>query len=187
MSPIHTRLKPFIPALLSVGLVTGCGNGGDTVTKQNNSNSPPVTANNTTVVPNAQILLTELPEMRQVIYFDKNSYDLNVKSQFLLDPIAVRLRQHPDSFLVVVGHSDDSSDEEDNIILSYERAFSVAIYISSVFGVEEERIQLVAAGSSERVSTGPSEQERKENRRVEVLSPKAIVRTLSPHNNNLQY
>ncbi|WP_299013295.1 OmpA family protein [uncultured Photobacterium sp.] len=182
MPLINYRYKSFISIFLSCFLIAGCSNGGDGVT--NNISPSPIA--NTSVVPNPQILLTELPEMRQVIYFDSNSYDLSVRNQFLLDPLAIRLRQHPDSFIVVVGHSDDSANEEDNIILSYERAFSVAIYIASVFGVEEERIQIVAAGSSERLSIGKSEKEKQENRRVEVLSPKAIVRTLSA-NQDLQY
>ncbi len=98
--------------------------------------------------------------MRQTVYFSKDSYELDAINQLELDSIAVRLRQHPDSFIVVVGHSDDSGNEEENVVLSYERAFSVAIYISSVFGVEEERIQIVAAGYSERIAKGKTEAEK---------------------------
>ncbi|UTV30045.1 OmpA family protein [Photobacterium atrarenae] len=118
--------------------------------------------------------------MRQTIYFEKDSYALESDNQRILDPIAIRLRQHPDSYVIVIGHSDDSGTEEENIVLSYERAFSVAIYIASVFGVEEERIQLVAAGESDPVTAGNTEKERQQNRRVEVLAPQVIVRTLSP-------
>jgi len=165
----------FLPItlLLSGFLLVGCSNGSDSVTA-NDSKYP-----DTPVVPNAKVLLTELPEMKQIIYFDRDSFDLDINDHLLLDPLAVRLRQHPDSFLIIVGHSDDAGNEEDNIVLSYERAFSVAIYISSVFGIEEERIQIVAAGNSERAVIGTTEVERQQNRRVEVLSPKAIVRTLS--------
>ncbi|MCG7586698.1 OmpA family protein [Photobacterium sp. OFAV2-7] len=166
----------LIPFLLTGIFLSGCGNGGDTVT---NSQGQQSTSPSPSVVPSARILLTELPEMRQTVYFEKDSYELDATNQRDLDPIAVRLRQHPDSFIVVVGHSDDSGNEEENIVLSYERAFSVAIYISSVFGVEEERIQIVAAGYSEKIAKGSSEVEKRKNRRVEVLSPKAIVRTLS--------
>lgn len=172
----NTPYRRLIPLLLTGLLLAGCGNGGDNVTSNAAGQQSTTT---TSVVPNAKILLTEIPEMRQTLYFEKDKYELNAVNQLRLDPIAVRLRQHPDSFIVVVGHSDDSGNEEDNVILSYERAFSVAIYISSVFGVEEERIQIVAAGNSERIAQGSTEMERRQNRRVEVLSPKAIVRTLS--------
>ncbi|MBC7004512.1 OmpA family protein [Photobacterium sp. BZF1] len=161
-----------------VSLALGCGNGSDSVT-------PPATSQSSgseNVVPNAQILLTELPELRTTVYFDMESFDLTPDGQLLLDPIAVRLRQHPDSYVIVVGHSDEFANEDDNIGLSYERAFTVAIYISSVFGVEEERIQIVSAGSTEPLSTGDRPVDRQRNRRVEVLSPKSIVRTLSPTN-----
>lgn len=169
-----TRAIPFMAA----ALVLGCGNGSDNVT-------PPATIQSSgsdNVVPNAQILLTELPELRTTVYFDMESFDLTPDGQLLLDPIAVRLRQHPDSYVIVVGHSDEFANEDDNIGLSYERAFTVAIYISSVFGVEEERIQIVSAGSTEPLSTGDRPVDKQRNRRVEVLSPKSIVRTLSPTN-----
>lgn len=169
------RCRLIISILLSCSLLIGCGIKSDSVTSDGSVSQ---TAN-TPVVPNPTILLAELPEMKQVIFFDKDSYELDANDFFLLDPLAIRLRQHPDSYLIVVGHSDDSGTEEDNIILSYERAFSVAIYISSVFGVEEERIQIIAAGNSEPLTTGKNESERQKNRRVEVLSPQAIVRTLS--------
>ncbi|WEM45812.1 OmpA family protein (plasmid) [Photobacterium sp. DA100] len=168
--------RTFILLCCSV-FIWGCGNGSDGVT--------PTTTQSTgsgNVVPKAQILLTELPELRTSVYFDVESYELTPDGQLLLDPIAVRLRQHPDSYVIVVGHGDDFANEDDNIGLSYERAFTVAIYISSVFGVEEERIQIVSAGSSEPLSSGTRAVDKQRNRRVEVVSPKSIVRTLSPTN-----
>ncbi|PSU44896.1 OmpA family protein [Photobacterium frigidiphilum] len=132
-----------------------------------------------TATPDASILLAQLPEQKEVIYFDNMNYELSVKNQQLLDPIALRLKLHLDSYLIVIGHSDDAGSKEENLVLSFERAFSVAIYISSVFGIEEERIQIIALGDDELISNGNSEQERRLNRRVEVISPKAIVRTLN--------
>ncbi|WP_245905449.1 OmpA family protein [Photobacterium lipolyticum] len=144
-------------------------NSGDSVT-----NDPTFSA-----TPDAKMLLVNLPERREVVFFEKGSYELSIDNQRVLDPIAIRLRQHPDSQLIVIGHSDDNGSDEYNLTLSFERAFSVAIYISSVFGIEEERIQLVALGNDEPLSMGNSEQAKQQNRRVEVISPKAIVRTLS--------
>ncbi|MCQ1056908.1 OmpA family protein [Photobacterium sp. DNB23_23_1] len=180
------NLAPIIASTLSrimlvafVVLALGCGNGSDNVT---HTTTAPSSGSNENVVPDAQILLAELPELRTTVYFDSKSYDLTSDGQLLLDPIAVRLRQHPDSYVIVVGHSDDFSNEDDNVGLSYERAFTIAIYISSVFGVEEERIQIVSAGSTEPLSSGSREVDKQRNRRVEVVSPKSIVRTLSPAN-----
>lgn len=146
----------------------------------NSRNSAVVTDSITyTATPDASILLAQLPEQKDVIYFDNMNYELSVKNQQLLDPIALRLKLHLDSYLIVIGHSDDAGSKEENLVLSFERAFSVAIYISSVFGIEEERIQIVALRDDELISNGNSEQERRLNRRVEVISPKAIVRTLN--------
>lgn len=129
--------------------------------------------------PAPKMLLVNLPEKREVVFFEQGSYELSIDNQRTLDPIAIRLKQHPDSQLIVIGHSDDEGSAEYNLTLSFERAFSVAIYISSVFGIDEDRIQLVALGNDEPLSMGDSEQAKQHNRRVEVISPKAIVRTLS--------
>ena len=181
LSRVNTAFLSRTLLFAITALALGCGNGSDNVT-QNTPATSPSSSSNSNVVPNAQILLTELPELRTTVYFDMESYDLTPDGQLLLDPIAVRLRQHPDSYVIVVGHSDDFTEEDDNIGLSYERAFTVAIYISSVFGVEEERIQIVSAGSTEPLSSGTRAVDKQRNRRVEVLSPKSIVRTLSPTN-----
>ncbi|MGF1682518.1 OmpA family protein [Photobacterium minamisatsumaniensis] len=157
-------------------IISACGS--DSVTNGNIGTSPPKQQTGSNV-PDAQVLLTQLPEMRATVFFPTKQYELTPNEYLLIDPIAVRLRQHPDSYVLIVGHGDDFSSEEENIALSYERAFTAAIYISSVFGIEEERIQIIAAGSSEPHSENPNEQ----NKRVEVISPKGIVRTLNPNGN----
>lgn len=192
----------FISCMFLFACTTFSEQGGDTVTNKSQGNAKNTTSSlniytssnelntsrNSAVVtdsvtfaatPDASILLAQLPEHKDVIYFDNNDYELSPKNQQLLDPIALRLKLHLDSYLIVVGHSDDAGSEEQNLVLSFERAFSVAIYISSVFGIEEERIQIVALGDDEPIGKGSSEQEQRLNRRVEVISPKAIVRTLS--------
>ncbi|MGF1692494.1 OmpA family protein [Photobacterium kagoshimensis] len=144
------------------------------------SNNGVTTSRSSTPSPDAKVLLTTLPEHRDVILFDVNSYELTTQAQLILDPIAIRLKNYPDTYLLIVGHSDDDGSDEDNIVLSYERAFSVAIYVTAVFGIEEERLQIIAAGKDEPVVTGSAALDKQQNRRVEVISPQAIVRTLSP-------
>lgn len=144
------------------------------------SNNGVTTSRSSTPSPDAKVLLTTLPEHRDVILFDVNSYELTTQAQLILDPIAIRLKNYPDTYLLIVGHSDDDGSDEDNIVLSYERAFSVAIYVTAVFGIEEERLQIIAAGKDEPVVTGSAVLDKQQNRRVEVISPQAIVRTLSP-------
>ncbi|MGF1687278.1 OmpA family protein [Photobacterium japonica] len=176
--------RPVIPLTLptilfmTASLLAGCGNGSDSVTNPllEGGNTHPVNRSESLYLPDAKLLLSKLPEARTTVYFPEAQSALTVTDQLNIDPIAVRLRQHPDSYVLVIGHADEFTDENDNIALSFERAFSVAIYISSVFGVEEERIQLVSAGSSEKGLT-----DAKAFRRVDIISPEAIVRTFNPH------
>ncbi|MGR5079943.1 OmpA family protein [Photobacterium swingsii] len=160
--------------------ITACVNDASNDGLGTNVNRDATVSRSTSPSPDAKVLLTTLPEHRDVILFDVNSYDLTTQAQLILDPIAIRLRNYPDTYLVIVGHSDDDGSDEDNIVLSYERAFSVAIYITAVFGIEEERLQIIAAGKDEPVVTGKAILDKQQNRRVEVISPQAIVRTLSP-------
>ncbi|OZS43319.1 OmpA family protein [Photobacterium sanguinicancri] len=164
--------------------LSGCADNRSAESLNADSGSTPtsnVTASRSgSAAPDAKVLLTTLPEHRDVILFDVNSYELSAQSQLILDPIAIRLKNYPDTYLLIVGHSDDDGSDEDNIVLSYERAFSVAIYITAVFGIEEERLQIIAAGKDEPVVAGKAILEKQQNRRVEVISPQAIVRTLSP-------
>ncbi|MCM0148974.1 OmpA family protein [Photobacterium galatheae] len=127
--------------------------------------------------PPPQVILTEIPEVRETVYFDSGSFELSQKEQLKIDPIAVRLRRHPDSNVIVIGHSSESDNEEDNMALSYERAFSVAIYIASVYGIAEERIQVVAQGQGDPTTSGS-------NSRVELISPETVVRTLEASTNS---
>ncbi|MGR5129854.1 OmpA family protein [Photobacterium swingsii] len=160
--------------------ITACVNDASNDDLGTNANRDVTVSRSAFPSPDAKVLLTTLPEHRDVILFDVNSYDLTTQAQLILDPIAIRLRNYPDTYLVIVGHSDDDGSDEDNIVLSYERAFSVAIYITAVFGIEEERLQIIAAGKDEPVVTGKAILDKQQNRRVEVISPQAIVRTLSP-------
>ncbi|PSU60221.1 OmpA family protein [Photobacterium aphoticum] len=162
--------------------LVGCGNGSDTVTEmtspqptEKKANSSSTGRTSTPYVPDAKLLLAKLPEASTTVYFSAKAADISVQDQLSIDPIAVRLRQHPDSYVLVIGHADEYPEEDDNIALSFERAFNVAIYISSVFGIEEERIQIVSAGSAEKGLSPASE-----FRRVDIISPEAIVRTFNP-------
>ncbi|MGF1723597.1 OmpA family protein [Photobacterium nomapromontoriensis] len=165
----------FYCAIMSV-MLSACGNGSDDVTKDPFKTSPPQTQ---PVVPHAKTLLITLPEMGTSVYFGESSVELTVEDQLLIDPIAVRLRKHPDSHVIVIGYGNDYTNEDDNLAISYERALSTAIYIASVFTIEEERIQIVAAGSIQSPKQRP--QVMQQGRRVDIIAPKVIVRTLTPH------
>jgi len=153
-------------------LMAGCA------TQEEAEPSPAVTSAPATVEevaeppPPPKAILTEIPEVSETVFFNEGSFEISQSEQLKIDPIAVRLRQHPDSNVIIIGHSSESDNEEDNMALSYERAFSVAIYIASVFGIEEERIQVVAQGNGDPATSGS-------NSRVEVISPETVVRTLN--------
>ncbi|QUJ70398.1 OmpA family protein (plasmid) [Photobacterium sp. GJ3] len=152
-------------------LFIGCATQQEEAPPEAEATTPAAEVGTTEPPPPPQVILAEIPEVRETIYFDSGSFEITQSEQLKIDPIAVRLRRHPDSNVIIIGHSSESDNEEDNMALSYERAFSVAIYIASVFGIEEERIQVVAQGQGDPASSGS-------NSRVELISPETVVRTL---------
>lgn len=78
----------------------------------------------------------------------------------------------PTSGVVTVeGHTDDRSDEAYNLALSQRRARAVASWLSTVGGIPEERIVVVARGESSPGVPNDSEAHRQANRRVVVSVP----------------
>lgn len=162
--------SPYFMMLSAVLFFSGCATQ-EEKTPAVTTSAPSAEVQTTEPPPAPKVILTEIPEVRETVYFDPGSFELSQQEQLKIDPIAVRLRRHPDSNVIVIGHSSESDNEEDNMALSYERAFSVAIYIASVYGIEEERIQVVAQGQGDPVTSGS-------NSRVELISPETVVRTL---------
>lgn len=84
-----------------------------------------------------------------------------------LNNIADELNLTINSTVVIHGHSDNVGSEEDNLILSKQRALSVMNYL--IFkGISPERITYKGWGSSKPVSDNNTEVGRTKNRRVEI-------------------
>lgn len=88
----------------------------------------------------------------------------------ITDDIQVRLEKllewlngHPEAKLSVQGHADSAGPERRNLLLSYRRAKSVAIFLKKA-GVPEQQITLLAAGENDPLEGIPTDSI--DNRRV---------------------
>lgn len=99
--------------------------------------------------------------------FPRNLSRLNNIDKACLDDVASRLRQDPRARVVVIGHADSS--ERLPEVIGRKRAEEVKTYLVAERGVDESRISVRSAGSSQPVDTGTSLRSRAKNRRVQVI------------------
>jgi outer membrane protein OmpA-like peptidoglycan-associated protein len=81
--------------------------------------------------------------------------------------LAETLKKYEDTNILVEGHTDNTGQEDYNLNLSQARAASVKDYLTSL-GVAQNRLELVAFGETNPISSNDTEIGRQKNRRVEV-------------------
>ena len=86
----------------------------------------------------------------------------------VFDPFAASLRDDPNAYVNIVGHTDSTGTESINDPLSLERARSVRDYLVDR-GVPASHIQVAGRGEREPVADNGTEAGRARNRRVEIF------------------
>ena len=101
-------------------------------------------------------------------------FDYNVGNQFsnesivVLEGIVKVLKENPELSVLVSGHTCDIGSEEGNLKVSKNRANQVMDYFVKK-GISGERINVEAKGETQPRYPNTSEENRKKNRRVEVV------------------
>jgi outer membrane protein OmpA-like peptidoglycan-associated protein len=85
-----------------------------------------------------------------------------------LSALAANLNVHPNSRILVVGHTDNTGDPSRNRALSLQRATAVATYLSQQ-GVAADRFEMRGMGSDQPVADNTTVAGQLRNRRVEVI------------------
>lgn len=105
---------------------------------------------------------------KRVVYFD---YDSNViKDEFtpVLEAHASYLTSHPNTKIILEGHTDEHGTREYNLALGERRAKSVAQYLS-LLGASAGQIENVSFGEERPAAEGVDEGAWSKNRRVEIV------------------
>ena len=68
----------------------------------------------------------------------------------------------------ILGHTDNTGTETQNLKLSESRASAIANYLTS-HGIEESRVSFKGCGSSKPAAANNTEEGRRQNRRVEFV------------------
>jgi len=101
------------------------------------------------------------------ILFDFGLYDLKPLAKEELARLINALKRFPELKVEIAGHTDNIGSEEDNMLLSENRAKAVVDYILSK-GVAESNISFKGYGSSKPIDTNETEEGRSRNRRTEL-------------------
>jgi outer membrane protein OmpA-like peptidoglycan-associated protein len=102
------------------------------------------------------------------LLFETNKSTLRSDHFAALDPIVDYLILHPERFVKISGHSDNTGSRTHNFTLSKKRADVVAEYLVNN-GVDIDRVETVGLGSEKPLVENATEEGRMKNRRVELL------------------
>ncbi len=103
------------------------------------------------------------------LYYDNNTDFVNNSPQLkdYLSNLDIYLDEHPDSKVLLVGHTDSVGASTKNEQLSKKRAFSVKTLMEN-FGIAAQRIMIDYQGDKKPLASNSTVNGRKKNRRVEV-------------------
>jgi outer membrane protein OmpA-like peptidoglycan-associated protein/tetratricopeptide (TPR) repeat protein len=102
------------------------------------------------------------------IHYETNSSKLTLESLFILDELHNYLNERNTIKMSVNGHTDDVGDDNANLALSTDRAFSVVDYLHSK-GIAKERLIFKGFGETKPISDNKTNEGRALNRRTEFV------------------
>lgn len=101
------------------------------------------------------------------ILFKTGKSDLNASSKSALLKFAASLKETPETDITIYGHTDNKGSHDMNLMLSNDRAVSVAKFLNAN-GVLNDRMKTEGKAFDEPVADNATEAGRAQNRRVEI-------------------
>ncbi len=102
------------------------------------------------------------------VYFEQSSFIMQKESYPELDKVVSMLKSNPQTKIEIGGHTDNIGDNRLNLALSENRAKVILNYIVSK-GIDEDRLLYKGYGGTKPVAPNDSEDNKKKNRRVEIV------------------
>lgn len=106
------------------------------------------------------------------IEFDTGKWDIKPRYDNEIKQVADFMKAHPETKVMIQGHTDNVGTEASNIKLSQERASSVKAYLVDKFGIAGDRLRAVGYGPNKPIASNDTEEGRQKNRRVEAVVEK---------------
>lgn len=107
------------------------------------------------------------PAKDRVIYFSYDSSNIDTRAESIVQAHAQYLAKHPNSRIILEGHTDNRGSREYNIALGERRAIAVLKRFQAL-GVPVSQIRIVSYGEENPAVQGYSEDAYKRNRRAVI-------------------
>ena len=111
---------------------------------------------------------------------------LEASSQSVVDRVVAMMKNHPDLFLRIEGHTDNSGDAEDNMRLSARRAYAVRAMLVEA-EINPKRLDAVGVGGLQPLASNTTAEGREKNRRIELVMWKKYPAFHAPAPNGQNY
>jgi len=121
--------------------------------------------------PDDDSLYTSLSENGRVVLpfaFQPSKDELDAESQPLIDRIAAMMKGHPELFLRIEGHTDNTGDSDYNLRLSAQRALAVRALLIAAH-IDKKRLDAVGVGGLQPLASNDTAEGRQKNRRIELV------------------
>jgi outer membrane protein OmpA-like peptidoglycan-associated protein len=102
------------------------------------------------------------------VYFEQSSFIMQKESYPELDKVVFILKTNPQTKIEIGGHTDNIGDNRLNLALSENRAKVILNYLVSK-GIDEDRLLYKGYGGTKPVAPNDTEDNKKKNRRVEIV------------------
>ncbi len=102
------------------------------------------------------------------VQFPTNSSVIDATYDTEIRKVADFMKEYPETSVEIAGHSDDRGEADYNRFLSQRRAEAVANRLTSVLGVDPDRVTAVGYGEAEPIASNDTAAGRTQNRRVEA-------------------
>lgn len=101
--------------------------------------------------------------------FENGSSRLMPESEKILAQLVPEMKETPEQFYLIIGHSDNTGVEANNITLSTERASVIRDWLVLKTGLPITKFIIEGAGSSRPVASNDTQKGRALNHRVEII------------------
>jgi len=121
--------------------------------------------------PNDDSLYTTLSQEGRVVLpfvFQPGKDELAAASQPLIDRVAAMMKRHPDLFLRIEGHTDNTGYPDDNLRLSAQRALAVQAKLIAAH-IDKKKLDYAGVGGLQPIADNNTAEPRQKNRRIELV------------------
>lgn len=110
-------------------------------------------------------------DIHKTLYVEFEFDKTEVRREFYpaIGELATLLKQYPDSFILLEGHTDSIGPSSYNQTLSKSRADAVMKVLVNEFGIDADRITTSGMGESQPIASNDTAEGRARNRRVEAI------------------